>query len=445
MSAESLLDPLDPLAVDRELARAARAWRAWRRRLRHGAGLDEDPFEPHRAVAGRSAFLAVRGLPSAEPLATPLARWIHRLLEQRVNRGALALAEHARRVELHVVEAPEHTRATLAELLARALSDAPRRRPWVASFLERAGTLAEREGELVARRREIALRLGLASPDELELPNPELAEHAGRWLELTRNLGAELARPELTGFLELSLDPGDGAGWPSRLTPAVIIELFRGSPLLDRVALDPGRLPSALAPSSFLRALARVGAAWADALAPVNQPFVIAHDPYGLERYTTGAIFASLPLTRPFLHRQLRLGEAHARDAERTLARVLLLASRAAALRVTLRGPALAGRRSFAEAFEHGVEHTFGFALAPTLAGAVLRVGPDDGQRFAGWLLAASRSDALRDEHDEDYYRNPRAVERLRAEAALPPATTCTSAALEAGARALARRLEAAL
>jgi hypothetical protein len=60
-------------------------------------------------------------------------------------------------------------------------------------------------------------------------------------------------------------------------------------------------------------------------------------------------------------------------------------------------------------------------------------------------LLNAAGSQAFADEHDEDWYRNPRAVEQLRAEASMPPATRTSAEQLEAGVQALAGQLAARL
>jgi hypothetical protein len=68
-----------------------------------------------------------------------------------------------------------------------------------------------------------------------------------------------------------------------------------------------------------------------------------------------------------------------------------------------------------------------------------------DAQRLAGVFLAATRAAQLAEEHDEDWFRNPRAIEQLRAEARVPPATTCTTDSLRAGALCLKRSLLAQL
>jgi hypothetical protein len=68
-----------------------------------------------------------------------------------------------------------------------------------------------------------------------------------------------------------------------------------------------------------------------------------------------------------------------------------------------------------------------------------------DAQRLAGLLLAATRARELADEHDEDWFRNPRAIDQLRAETRVVPATTCTPDALQAGVHSLTHALTSQL
>ena len=75
----------------------------------------------------------------------------------------------------------------------------------------------------------------------------------------------------------------------------------------------------------------------------------------------------------------------------------------------------------------------------------MFRIHVDDGSRFAGVLLAAGQHAQWRDEHDEDWFRNPRAADQLRSEAELSPEITCSTADLEAGTRALRDALLEAL
>ena len=75
------------------------------------------------------------------------------------------------------------------------------------------------------------------------------------------------------------------------------------------------------------------------------------------------------------------------------------------------------------------------------IAGALWHVHVDAAQRYAGLLTAAAKHEELTEQHDEDWYRNPRAVDQLRAETRLPPATTVSDADLDRGRAALRRLL----
>ena len=438
------MDELDPLELDRRLARTAARWRTWRRRLDHGLGLSGDPFEPDGTLAGLTTFRALDELPDADPLKHALMRWTYRLAEQRIDREALGAVEAARRLELHVVEAPEGGRYPLAALLSRALSEPTRRGAWLRAYLDRAGELAARTALLWERRAEIARRMGLDSPDAIELSPDTAYEPASRWLAASADMAAEFLRPEPDGLVELALGR-DAEGFPARITPSAIAGLLGAGGLLDDVRLDPGPLPAALGVSSFLRAFDAVGVAWREALAPAHQPFVVAHDPYQLDSHATGALFAGLALSRPFLERQLDLGSARAREHQRTIARVALLESRAQALRVLLRPAALAGQKAFAEAYEARLQQAIGVELPGTVAGALWCLHVDDAQRFHGVLLAAGHAEQLTADHDEDWFRNPRAIDQLRSEAELSPDPATTQAALDAGAQALRALLAEAL
>jgi hypothetical protein len=57
-------------------------------------------------------------------------------------------------------------------------------------------------------------------------------------------------------------------------------------------------------------------------------------------------------------------------------------------------------------------------------------------------LLAAESDRRLSDAHDEDWFRNPRAIEQLRAEAMQPPATNVDADTLERALGATLRRLD---
>jgi hypothetical protein len=436
---------LEWLSVDREVRTAAGAWRRWRRSVREGHGLLDDPFTTTRAVATRTQFERVQELDPSHPLREPLRRWIYRLTEQRVNRSAWALTQALLRAVTHPVEQPERAELSLAELLQRALSDPPRRAAWFDAYLARTGPLVASTALLWERRQEVATRLGLPSPDAIELPHPDLVASASDFLQTSAPLGQEHRRRDLAEVVSLALGSDAGEGWPAVLAPRTLVDLLGAAPWLDGLDLEPGPLPCGYGAASFLRAFARVGAAWVDACAPEHQPFVVAHDPWGLRRRTVGALWALLPLGSEFVRRRLRVGAPRIRDTLRSVGRVVLLESRSAALRVQLRPAALRGRSAFAEAFEAEVERAFGVALPGPQAGAVWRLHLDDGQRLVGLWLAADLADSLREEHDEDWFRSPRAADQLRSWAALSPEPYVTTEQLARGRRALARRLDEVL
>jgi hypothetical protein len=439
------LESLDPLRLDREIARMAGAVRRWRRRLRGGGGLDDDPFVGGRIVASRTAFRAVSELPPDDPLRAALLSWVYRLAEQRIDGNALVAVTIAAKHTEHVVSEPERVKTSLSAILARALAEPPRRAAWLASYEERCAPLADAVGLLWERRQEVAARMGLASPDVIESPGGAVVAAASAWLDRTGDLLEGPSRLNLADVIGAALGERAREGWPRALTPWTLLDLFRGSDLFRDVDLDPGELPRAFAPASFLRALAQVGAAWVDATAPADQPFVIAHDPYGLRRRTVGALFGALPAGSPFARRALGLGGNTLAEHRRALGVALLVESRAAALRVLCRQSALSGRSAFREAFEEHLARAFRIAARPDAAGALFRPRADDQQRFAGLLLAGAEAARMRERHEEDWYRNPRAIEQLRDEARLSPERVTTEAALSAGADATYAELTSAL
>jgi hypothetical protein len=434
----------DLLELDRELRRAAKAWVGWRRRLRAGSGLDEDPFAAFPFVS-RLGFEHLSGRSASDPLRDPARRWLYRLVDEKACGGQRVASERQRRHARFRLDEPERVELSHAELVKRALSDRVRTADWWAAALDRSHEVGERERELWERRADVASRLRLSSADELSLPHPEIYAVAEGWLETTADAAAEFSRDSFGQSVSLGLGLDAGDGWPARLTPRSLGGLFGETALLSSYRLDLGPLPAALAPASVLRALARLGVALTDAAAPTRQPFVIAHDPFGLRRSTMGALFAMVPRARPFLKRVLGIGSTRLREHERALARVTLLASRAAALRVVLRRPALQSARDFREQLEARTARSFGAPLPGHAAGAILRLRADDPQRFAGWLAAATFDARFVEEHDEDWYRNPRATDEVRAVLALPPETTTVREALDEGASTLRRSLYASL
>jgi len=440
------MDELDLLTLDRDLARAAFAWRGWRRQLRRGAGYEDDPLLFARELTAKTLFEALTEMSGRDPLAGPFRRWVWRLSDERVNRAVVVEAARLWREERHAIDQPDAGHFTLAELLARALAEPGKRAGFLAVFTERTAAHSRVRGMWWERRQELAERASLPSPDSLELPNPNVARIASEWLARTRDAAEnELPRGDLALLIDAALAGEAREGWPGHLTPRVVRGLLDELGLFARFELDPGPLPAAIAPASFLRAFSRVGAAWVDAAAPARQPFAIAHDPFGLRRRSMGALLGIVVTSEAFLRRKLELGRARAAAHRRSLARTLLIESRSLAMRVLLRGAALRGSTALGEAFQEQLERALFVELPLAAAGSIWQLNPDDPQRFAGLLSAFGRSVRFREEHDEDWFRNPRAAEELHAEAELSPATTMDTAELEGAARTAESELLAAV
>lgn len=431
-----------PIEMDRQIARAFAQWRAWRARLEVAADAEDDPLAYFRPILGLSFFRRLGELPESDPLREPLRRWIYRLAEQRIDHAVLTRLAQEWHLERPHPETPGHRAQTAVGLRERSLSDPPRREIWTRLWLEAAAPISAVSIDLWQRRREIARRMGLEGPESIESPGAGIREAARRVANATRDRIRELRLGSLPAFIELALGRDVAGTWPGRLTPGHLLDFFRDGELLRSLDLEPSALPASLGAASTQRALGSLGAAWLEALAPRDQPFVIAHDPYGLKRHQAAASFALLPLNDRFLTRHFDV-PAHARtDAQRRLAQVALLELARAAFRVELRARALEGESAFREAFRELAQRDLDLSLPPQAAGVVFPLGIEDEQRFVGLLLAAHEHQRLVEVHDEDWFRNPRAIEQLRSEARLPPALRVAAEELSAAESFALGRLE---
>jgi hypothetical protein len=431
---------LSPFELDRELARIAPRARAAYRALRSGREVTltipqvlRDPETHARLAAERS-----------DPIAAPLLRWLYWL--ELMQRGLALEGERVRRYrsDRHALDKPLSGHFTWRELLGHALRDRARRPALLDVLLERGGALRDAGARLSELRAAMPSFLQ-HSRAELELPCPDVAAQALALLSGSADAYASLEARTTADLLELGLARDADDGWPRQLSLRSLNDLLGEPDWLSGLQLDLGELPAPLSASSFARGLLRLGAAWTEALAPPSQPFALARDPFGLSRAAHGALLSSLVTSPAFLKRQLGLGKARLPGHLRALSRSALLFTRQLALRVLLDEPALAGTSALSEAFAERATQCFGFELSPVAAGLLFRPRLGDAQRFAGLLLAASRAEELQSEYDEDWFRNPRAIEQLRAEARTPPATSCTAEALAAGARSLTAKLTESL
>jgi hypothetical protein len=298
----------------------------------------------------------------------------------------------------------------------RVVSDSERGADWQRALEVHATALAARRFEYFEVRNEQAEALGVLAPDWVG----GLGELGGGLVAATDAALAEL-RPRSLGDLArqgLGRDaPGD---YPKRLSPRVLADLLGEGQWLEGLEPKLGALPDVLGVASIARGLSGLGRAIADAAVGRTQPFVVAFDPMGLRRAEFGSLLSLLLLNPAFAARRLGVDRVRASDYLRVMSRVALVAVRTAVARTAL---ALGGRvdlRAYRQAFELVVPRATGCELRPSLAGVVL-VKEDAAHDFAALLAAVARGHDLIEKQDQDWFRNPRVVEELRAELEAPP------------------------
>lgn len=427
---------LSPFELDRELAKIAPRARAAYRALRSGREVTlhvpdvlRDPETLERLATDKS-----------DPIAPALVRHLYWL--ELMQRALPREGERVRRyrAERHALDKPLSGWFSWRELLGHALRDAARRPAILDEMLARGDALRDAGSRLYEVRALLPSFAG-RSRESLELPHPELAPLANQLLTASHDALQSLGVTNPSELFTCALATEAADGWPRQLSLRTLHDLLGNADWLSGLRVDVGELPRPVSATSFVRGWLRLGAAWVEALAPASQPFALAHDPFGLARARHGVLFASLATSPAFLRRQLGLGKERALAHTRALSRSALLSARLLALRVLTAEPALRGSSALREAFSEHATRALGFELPDTAAGLFFRPRLGDAQRFAGTLLAYAQSAALVDEHDEDWFRNPRAIEQLRAEARTVPETTCSTESLDAGIKALVQHL----
>ncbi|WP_437647275.1 hypothetical protein [Sorangium sp. So ce362] len=472
---------IDLIRLDRDVARAARAWRAalgdLTRRGPAPPAADKDspsaaeararlenPLDPFRRVSARTTYLELTGktpglgaelglaspaspaAPDPTGLAAPLADWVYLLTLERVvwaDRVRLAAAWHAASL---TIDLPEPARVSPHEARLRLLADpTDAGRKTFAEVLARgSGAVADAARVLVERRHEAARLLAEDGLRAIEIPcDPPGAALGAAEALLYRTEPMLQPEPTWYGALGRAVGRDAASGWPARLSPRWIEELFRPTKLTEGLAIDLGPLPRPLGAASFARALARFGAALA--LASGRGPFALAHAPFDLRRARRAALFGGLVADPVFCARALGLGQGRALDQARATARSLLLSLRLDAATVALVFHSgqdgdghvlLRASRDRRDRFEEATARALGAPIPGALAGVVPALDPGAAARLAGALLAARDRRDLIERFDEDWFRNPRAAEALRDEdSALrsPTSRRAGEADLEAG------------
>jgi hypothetical protein len=340
-----------------------------------------------------------------------------------------------------MIEAPERGTFSPKEIVKRALADrdAARAGAWIQGLGDGAPLLAA-EKRLRESQIEIAARLGVQGDAAIAtFDGDRLRVEAEGWLAKTSDLassvlGSHENLPRLLGALVAREVPGV---WPRRPDGRWLDELFRTAPLLEGLDLDLGPTPSPLGASSFARALARFGAAYARAAVLSGRPFVLASDPSDLYPMRRGALFGSLLLDAIFLRRKLGLSREAASRTARSVAATVLASVRLDAVR-TLVDVA----RTSASAIEEAASDALKVHVPANLAGLLPRPDARAPSRLLGVLLAEGDREDLRSRFDEDWFDNPRAFGFLRENDANPRPPSVPNEVFDGTAARLARTLE---
>ncbi len=424
---------LPSFEIDRLIAVAAREFRVASRSLRvEPSASRRNVLEAHRAVSTRSMWIeleerATSARTSGDPVFAAARPWTYLLTVERVLWPAsvrVADALHAPSIEM---EKPEPMTLSPSLLLRRLLEDqeAGRRRLFADALVSGAHGLADAFFVAEERRAEALRRLGNVDADSIEIPLEPFSS-LGRLAEAVLEETRELLPRGFERFddaIYAALATEASEGWPARLGPRWIHDLFGKTGLLDGLSLAPIELPAPLGASSFARALAGFGAAYAEADVPRAAPFVLSHPPFDLRRARRAALFGSLPADPVFGQRALGLGRERARVQAKQVGLSLLLSLRLDAARVLLRGVALLSGKERRSRFEEATYRALGAPIPGALLFVLPRLSSDDVARFLGSLLAMTDRRKLVLGFDEDWFRNPHAMESIRGEQAFLPSS----------------------
>jgi hypothetical protein len=429
---------LEPLSFDRALRDAARE-------LARRKATGESPHDalPEQLVHEETLHW-LRELRAKDPVAASLEAWLLRLREQVEfgdRRGELG---RLHRQHLYGVSEPEQAPLPLSEMLSRGLARPRERAAYLRSYFDAAPELGNLVRRLWEERQMFAERLA-TSLDSFEVVSADVAPAAQRFIADTRTAFETLHIRSPAELVTKALAESAQEGWPARLSQRSTLDLLGDRTWTHGLSLRPFATPPARSAGSFLLALTNAGCAISDAASALRSPFVLATDVFDWRRQSVGALLGLLPLSPAFATRRLGLGPSRVRDQQRHLAHAALVDLRVAAFRVLLRPLLLRGSKAIDDELPELSDGALGFELPPPVAGVFIRVRPRDSQRWVGALLASTRHEQLLQTHDEDWFRNPRAIAELRAELAEPALDLPSKALLEAGARAFLARVQALL
>jgi hypothetical protein len=426
---------LDLLGLDRDVARAAASLARWRASLasESEAYAEERPLEPIRHVATKSTWEALgksRAASTDDPLREGLRRWVYALLQARIAHDDDVALARARARPQAILEGEQPRLVSWADAWRGAV--AARTGAETAMWLAAAVAAGDAVSKVIARRVqrwvEVARRLGLeqpwapivrAAPDTWRASAAaflDATEELSRavWNERVRG-GETLTGPPARIHASMARDAGEG--WPARLTPRWLHDVFGASSGGLIVDLPP--LPARLGGASFARALFVFGHAVRLAVSPASMPFALAREPAFVAAHRLGYVFGALAADPEFHARALGVSRRTAVAQARLLARTALQEARLQASR-TLVGAD--GAQPTRPLFEEVGSRLFGAPLDRRLRGAWPEVRDDEPARWIALLESVRMRTDLRDRFDGDWFRNPRAWLDLREQGAAPAA-----------------------
>jgi hypothetical protein len=412
---------LDPTRLLKALPKAIAEAQQTSLALRRGdAAAAYFPTAEHRWLTSRETLEAVRER-KGDPAVPALSGWLFALILLRVNLGVFREGSALWAKRAIRVRHPEAVELTVPEAMARLVADTRRvREDTLVGLAAEGSRLGDPIVEAAGRAQEIAKRAGLAHLDDVYSPLPA-AERTVLATELTLATN-DLARDvlgsgdSLGGVLARLGAEGLAVPLPKVLGPRWVVELFpKEAGIFELPGLSLGALPKGISATSYARLLARLGARYADAATACEVLPPFGATPAELRRRTFGVLFASLLLSPIFLQRRLGFSAREASAATRAYALSFFGHVRLAAAKVSAREALLSGNGQLARqaAADHAAQALY-TEIPRGLALVLPRPRLTDPGSFLALSAGATLANELREEFDEDWFRNPKAFGKLR-------------------------------
>lgn len=446
--------------------RLGRTLEAWRRRMAELSAITA-PLDPTTDLAARE--LATSPLPESlvheeilhavrehgeDPIAADLRPWLETLwLEHKVFDARVEEAVAWGRGR----EVRGRTELTSARQLRRETIGAAHR-----SIRERAAvdweTVAESLGEaalrVLERRLEFGASIGsdcraLATPD-VTRSQPTSRESAAllaeAMLRSTDEVAAEARSDAWAETLHASMITTSRQGWPVRPSARWIRAVLGSDDWARGLRLGPLKIPASFGAASYARSLGSFGMRVLEASRPSALPLALHQHPLGIRKHSRRALFASIVAETAFARKVLGLAPGPSRDHRRAVAFGFVTSLRVDALRVLVAEALRDGVSKAREAYRELAHRVLGHDIPGTLLGVVPTLRTGDGAALIGTVVASLERRELVDRHDEDWFRNPRALAELRDADGRPRGeATVSESSLEAATVALSGDLSDAI